>query len=317
MQQNAQLDKDLYPVLKELQDRKALEHLVLIGGQAFNCYYYTFKESTLRPKSTTDADFLIPHPHRKIRGHVNIHDILTGMGFSERKTDWHHRILSYEKDKFDVEFIYPAFKESHGRTEPIPSLGINAVALNYHQGYSKYRMEVTYRDVRFFIPEPEAFLFVKYITSQGRNNIEKKMKDLDTAQSMALFVAASEERMSRLVVILNDTEVIPYAWKKKFFGIIEKQVPDFHKKVLLLDGEYAAKQHGEKTGKTFSAKELRALAQAEVALCKGHFEKYRERIYEAVLEGKDVSRMSLFVNHELTNQRRAKAKKTGKEKKTP
>lgn len=317
MQQNAQLDKDLYPVLKELQDRKALEHLVLIGGQAFNYYSLHYGSSALEWKLTTDADFFVPHPHRKISVAADLSKIFLSLGFKEYKTDWHHRVLSYRKGDFDIEFIYPAFKDRHGRTEPIPRLGINAVALNYHQVYSKYRMEVTYREVRFFIPEPEAFLFVKYITSQQRRDIRKKMKDLTTARSMSEFVYASEDRLNRLVVILNDTEVIPYAWKKKFFGIIEKQVPDFHKKVLLLDGEYAAKQYGEKIGKTFNAKELRALAQAETVLRKGNLERYRERIYEAVLEGKDVSKMTLFVNRELTNQRRAKAKKSGKEKKTP
>ncbi|HEX7510091.1 MAG TPA: GSU2403 family nucleotidyltransferase fold protein [Chitinivibrionales bacterium] len=209
----------LLKVLSDLQDAGILKHLVLVGSWCQDFYRYQFGNPPQIPATKTmDADILIPRRMPKVNPPVDIvaimkkNDFIFEIGTTSGLYKFNHPMLK-------VEFLTDAGAKPEEVTRHFDQLGVNAQELHFMSLPLTYNYPLTYMNITFNIPEPEAFALHKLIVCRRRINKEKAEKDRLTAQGMFLFIQTDPKRVQRLHQIIGEQSK---GWQKTIKNALEK-----------------------------------------------------------------------------------------------
>lgn len=184
------LDDKILEVLKVLDQKKALKHLIIIGSWVTLFYRDYFKDQNYHPTiRTTDIDFLIPK--KPLRGlSVDLSSALKGLGFSEKFSS--DGLVTFSKPDLDVEFLYPRIGRESDKPKTIQALGVNARPLRYMSLIEQETIQCTFRGIAITLPHPVAYALHKLIIS-GRRTKDFK-RDNDRQQAEMVLTTLSDPR---------------------------------------------------------------------------------------------------------------------------
>lgn len=188
-----ELHSEIMDLLKALEERKALDYLVLVGSWAALFYKEYFKKedyhSVIR---TTDIDFLIPKkptPETKI----DISKLMAEKGFLEEfsQDGW----VTYHKPEFHVEFLWPRLGPRPADVLNISELGVAARPLRHMKLLTENVIQVPYGGIDLNLPHPATYALHKLIISKKRKQQEKALKDREQAKTVVLALAPSDRTL--------------------------------------------------------------------------------------------------------------------------
>jgi len=183
-----EFEKEFVALLKEFQQKGALEHLVLIGSWCLPVYreHYPISRFTF---NTSDVDFSIHRPQDLQKSlNISLHESLTKLGYVP-----HSGILSHaekyipapysEANSLSIEFLCEPGRHI---TEPyrLSKLGIVATPLPYQKVLLENSITLTYRKIPVKVPRPAVWAIHKIAISQqrkGKGSDLKMIKDMENA----------------------------------------------------------------------------------------------------------------------------------------
>ncbi len=217
-------------VITTLNEASVLQHLVLIGSWCLYVYRNYFNNAPEIPLlRTTDIDFLIPRPLR-MKGEINVHEILKNLGFDEQFSSLTGQI-KYVHPQLEVEFLTPELGKGNSRPFDFKRLHLSAQQLRYLTLLQQYTLTISVEGIQVTVPQPAAFVLHKFLLSVKRSDGIKQEKDLRTAIELGEFLLSQKDESQRLVSIFNS---LPARWKKVILSVTEKDSPSIYK--ILIQG---------------------------------------------------------------------------------
>jgi len=183
-----EFEKEFIGLLREFQQKGALEHLVLIGSWCLPVYreHYPIRSFAF---TTSDVDFSIHRP-RDLRQHpgIALQESLTRLGYVPKagilsKAEKYIPAPDSEANSLSIEFLCEPGRKA---LEPyrLPGLGIVANPVPYQKILLENRMTLTYKKIHVQLPQPAVWAIHKIAISQlrtGRDSELKMIKDMDNA----------------------------------------------------------------------------------------------------------------------------------------
>ena len=167
-------------VLRRLEQRKLLEHMLVVGSWCLYFYRGFFNdEKYIPPVRTRDIDFLLPLPVR-FKGDEDIPEMLKELGFVTGFKGNSGYIVLQHPDLL-IEFLVPEIGRGTDRPYPIPQLGINAQPLRYLHLLQKNAIHLDFEGIRIRVPHPAAYALHKFIIFKRRANPDKRNRDIEGA----------------------------------------------------------------------------------------------------------------------------------------
>lgn len=201
----------LLTVLRDLQTVGILKHLVLVGSWCQEFYRHLYGNPVEIPAArTVDADLLIPK-RLPADTDVSIIRIMEKNGFAIQVGLINEACL-FTHPLLKIDFLTDPGAKADESVYNFKQLGITAQELRYMSIPLEYRQSITYKDLKFNIPEPEAFTLHKLIVCCLRKNPEKAIKDTATAKGMLMFFEDKPQHVKRLHEIYNG---FPKGWRKR------------------------------------------------------------------------------------------------------
>lgn len=118
----------LFKVLRILEDKGVLKHLVVAGSWCIYFYKFYFrKRKPIASLRTRDVDFLIPDP-KSLKTGIDLPEILKSFGFIVDHRGEYGFIRLVHPELF-IEFLVPERGKGFNKAFPLPQLGLNAQAL--------------------------------------------------------------------------------------------------------------------------------------------------------------------------------------------
>ncbi|MEA3359118.1 MAG: GSU2403 family nucleotidyltransferase fold protein [Thermodesulfobacteriota bacterium] len=211
-------------VLRELQSAGVLDALILAGSW---CQYYYRILFDMAPEipliRTTDIDFLVPNPPKIVRK-ANVGKLLNNLGF-DNDFDYHTGLVKYVHPDLEIQFLTPALGKNKSTPYEINELNINAEGLRYLMLLQDFIFKMKHEGITIWLPEPEAFVLQKILTSQKRKNQEKSDKDIFAAQNIGELCLRDKNRRIRLKFIFDD---LPNKWQRKILNVLKNASPDMY-----------------------------------------------------------------------------------------
>jgi hypothetical protein len=183
-----EFEKEFVVLLKEFQQKGALEHLVLIGSWCLPVY----REHYPIPRfgfTTSDVDFSV-HRLRDLQHGpgIALQESLTKLGYVPKsgilsKAEKYIPAPDSETKSLSIEFLC---EPGRNAVEPyrLPGLGIVANPVPYQKILLENLMALTYKKISLQLPQPAIWTIHKIAISQlrkGRDSELKMIKDMDNA----------------------------------------------------------------------------------------------------------------------------------------
>ena len=199
-------------ILRRFHQSGLLSHIILIGSWSVIFYEGYFKKNSAVKEfvlRTRDIDFLIENP-RGMKLNVNIPELLKDLGFILSFTGSRGYMKLNHKDLI-IEFLVPEKGRGVDGPVPLPSLGMNAVALRFLNFLTDNTIQVKVEDFVVTLPHPANFALHKMIVAQRRTREEKALKDKDAAISIIKALIANNGSDTLRDVFYK----VPTKWQKK------------------------------------------------------------------------------------------------------
>lgn len=183
-----EFEKEFIVLLKEFQQRGALEHLLLIGSWCLPVYreHYPIPRFSF---TTSDVDFSI-HGSRDLRQSpgIALQESLTKLGYVPKsgilsKAEKYIPAPDFAGNSLSIEFLC---EPGRNTLEPyyLPGLGVVANPVPYQKILLENRMTLSYKKIPLQLPQPVIWAIHKIAISQlrkGRDSELKMIKDMDNA----------------------------------------------------------------------------------------------------------------------------------------
>lgn len=295
-------------LIRDLNEKKALDNMILVGGWALNLYHHHYKNPLIPTKNTVDIDFLF-NERPKIKEPFNLDKFLEDRGF---KTIF--SLLTGERrfvnEKMDIDFLIPLIGKSNGEsTVSIKEYNIEATKLRYLDISTKFTINVNYNGIDLTLPHPAAYTYGKFMVFPLRQNKEKAEKDLDTAKEMAKYITSDKEQLNNFIKMM---EYLPEKWNNRFMDIVKENTNDFYKILNSARIERTVDLYINQNNLSKNDKPI--LLNVEKTIIRKNFIKHREKIYERSLEGLKEKDISFYVNSVLNKGKNVSVKDFEKQK---
>ncbi|MBN1837330.1 MAG: hypothetical protein JW820_15855 [Spirochaetales bacterium] len=203
-------------VLDEFDAAGVLPRLVLVGSWCLAVYREHLGRSPQIPLlRTLDVDFLVPNPPDR-GAMVDIPAILKKHGFDEV-----HSVLGdfskFVHPELEIEFVTPEVGRGKSGPYRFDALNIGAQGLRYVRLAQQFNLAALYHGKTVRVPEPAAFVLLKYLASSKRRHPEKRRRDISTATQMAEFILNVPEHRAKLHDIFGQ---MPARWQKRVLAIV-------------------------------------------------------------------------------------------------
>lgn len=295
-------------LLRDLNEKKALDNMILIGGWALNLYHHHYKNPLIPTKNTVDVDFLF-RGKTKIKAPFELDKFLEDRGF-ETKVSQLTGERKFVNDCMDIDFLIPLVgKDSGESTVPIKEYHIEATKLRYLDISTQFTINIDYNGMNLTLPHPAAYTYAKFMVFPLRYNKEKALKDLDTAQRMARYLTLDKEHLHYL---MNMMKSLPEKWNKRFMDIVKENAKDFYMAVMTAEMERVVDTYINTNNLSKDNKDM--LLDVEEIIVDKNFIKHREKIYEKSLEGLKEKDIPFYVNSVLNKGKDLSVQEFEKEK---
>jgi hypothetical protein len=204
-------------VLRRFKSAGILDEIILIGSWCIP-FYKDYFAGAKYPSAirTRDMDFLIPNPN-KIKIQVDIPDLLKDLGFIVGYSS-EKGFIRLEHPELIVEFLSPEKGKGTDTPIPLPTSGVNAVALRFLSLLTDNILKTKVADFHILLPHPVNFSLHKLIISQYRSKEEKSVKD--RAAAINVLKALMEKGEIDLIREVYDSLLLK--WKKKVLKGLEE-----------------------------------------------------------------------------------------------
>ncbi len=215
-------NKNLFDrVLIELDKAGVLTEIMLIGSWVLLVYREYFHNTPDIPLlRTTDLDFLVPNPP-KIKNTCDVSKILDKLGF-EMVMSVMGEFSKFIHPELEVEFIIPEFGKGRNTGYSISALGISAQPLRYMNIFFDFKLIIQYNNMSLCVPEPAAFVLMKFLISKKRKDKTKIQKDISTATQLSDYLLKIPEQIKLFQDVYKS---MPKGWKKNLKQILQIHYP--------------------------------------------------------------------------------------------
>jgi hypothetical protein len=165
-----------------------------------------------------DLDILVPRDIQ-VQKPIDIPVILKSIGFDEVFS----RLSGDSKfvhPEMEVEFLIADYGKGSAGPYNITNLNVLAQGLRYLSLVYDYSITIDYNSIPIRVPEPSAFVLLKYLVSTKRKDPGKKIKDLKTAKELGAFIITSDEQRDKLEKVFN---AMHDKWKKDLLLILQEE----------------------------------------------------------------------------------------------
>lgn len=167
-------------VLKIFNKAGLLKHVVLIGSWSIYFYQSYFKSLSYSTFiRTRDIDFLVPLPFM-LKKDLDVFQLVKDLGFI-KKFKGSKGYIKLQHPDLTVEFLVPERGHGTDRPYPLPSLGINAVALRFLDFLAANTIIVDFEGMKITVPHPAAYALHKFIIFKRRLKMDKHDRDIEGA----------------------------------------------------------------------------------------------------------------------------------------
>jgi len=176
-------------ILGDFHRQGILQSFILIGSWVLRVYAEHYDHNPQIPiVSTQDLDLLVENPPR-IKKEVNVAELLEKYELEASFSPTGDQMKFVSPD-FEVEFLFSEKGKGEGRGKLIKELGITATPLRYMNFLQNYTRIMKYKDIPVRVPEPPAFVLMKYLLIKKRKTVQmlKIQKDISTARDLELFL---------------------------------------------------------------------------------------------------------------------------------
>jgi hypothetical protein len=101
----------------------------------------------------------------------------------------------------------------------VPALKVTAQGLRYLDLADQFAVEMRYRGFKVRVPEPGAFIVLKLLTSEKREDPAKRERDISTAVQLADFVLSNQGQTNKFKEIWS---TLPIGWQRTILRIANK-----------------------------------------------------------------------------------------------
>lgn len=208
-------------LLAEFHKKGILPHFTLIGSWCLAVYKVYFNNSPEIPVlRTMDIDVLIPQ-NLNLEYEIDIPQMLKKYGFDE---EFSH-LGGYSKfvhPELEIEFLVAEYGKGKERPYNIKSLNITAQGLRYVSLIHAFNITVQYNNIPVRVPEPSAFVLLKYLISTKRRELSKKKKDIITANDLGDYLLNNSNEKEKLRKIFQSMHK---KWQLKTISVVKKHSP--------------------------------------------------------------------------------------------
>ena len=206
-------------LLNLLHERDVLPHIILIGSWCLPIYRVYFNNTPEVPiLRTMDLDILIP-TKLNITNTIDVPSILKSIGFDE---EFSHLTghSKYVHPEMEVEFMVAEYGK--GKKEPytIKPFNVLAQGLRYMSLVMEHSITVRYKGIPVCVPEPSAFVLLKFLVSTKRKDPVKRTKDLKTATELGAFLIMRSDQRTKLTSVFSSMHK---NWQKTLLHILREQ----------------------------------------------------------------------------------------------
>jgi hypothetical protein len=206
-------------LLALLHEKDVLRHVILIGSWCLPIYRTYFNNAPEVPiLRTMDIDILVPRK-LKLATPIDVPSILKSIGFDE---DFSHLTgcSKYVHPDMEVEFMVPEYGK--GKMEPysIKTLNVLAQGLRFMNLVMEHSTTVTYKGIHVRVPEPSAFVLLKFLVSTKRKDPVKRTKDLKTATELGAFLIMRSDQRTKLTSVFSSMHK---NWQKILLHVLREQ----------------------------------------------------------------------------------------------
>jgi len=165
-----------------------------------------------------DLDILV-HKNIALTHIIDVPKILNSFGFDEEFShlDGH---CKYVHPEIEVEFMVAEFGRGKSGPYSIKSLNVLAQGLRFMSIVTEYTITVTYKRIPVNVPDPAAFVLLKYLVSTKRRDPAKETKDLKTANELGQFMFNDPVQRKRIKFIFNS---MYKKWQHTILQVMEEQ----------------------------------------------------------------------------------------------
>lgn len=174
-------------LITALYKNNVLSHVTLIGSWCLPVYRIYFNNPPEIPiLRTMDIDVLV-QKHAALTHTIDVPKILKSFGFDE---EYSHLdgYCKYVHPEIEVEFMVAEYGRGKSGPYNIKHLNVLAQGLRFMNIVEEHTITVMYMDIPIHVPEPAAFVLLKYLISTKRRDPAKKIKDLRAANELGQFM---------------------------------------------------------------------------------------------------------------------------------
>jgi len=206
-------------LLNLLHEKDVLRHIILIGSWCLPIYRVYFNNAPEVPiLRTMDLDILVP-TKLNISNTIDVPSILKSIGFDETFSHLTGH-SKYVHPEMEVEFMVAEYGK--GKKEPytIKPFNVLAQGLRYMSLVMEHSITVTYKGIPVCVPDPKAFVFLKFLVSTKRKDSLKREKDLKTAAELGDFLMMRSDQRSKLKSVFSSMHK---NWQKTLLRVLSEQ----------------------------------------------------------------------------------------------
>ncbi len=200
----------LFKVLRILNEKDVLRHLVVVGSWCMFFYTLYFqKKQPIASLRTRDVDFLVPDP-KSLKTTVDLPELLKPLGFlmDYRGEQGYIRLVHPE---LFIEFLVSEKGKGNDKAFPLPGLGLNAQALRFMDILYLKTVTLETKGIKIKLPHPACFTLHKIIIFTRRPEKEKKEKEAAQIDRMLDLLKKEGESISLKRFFLN----LHPKWRRK------------------------------------------------------------------------------------------------------
>jgi len=165
-----------------------------------------------------DLDILV-HKNIALTHIIDVPKILNSFGFDEEFShlDGH---CKYVHPEIEVEFMVAEFGRGKSGPYSIKSLNVLAQGLRFMSIVTENTITATYKGIPVNVPDPAAFVLLKYLVSTKRRDPVKETKDLKTANELGQFMFNDPAQRKKIEIIFNSMNK---KWQHIVMRVLEVQ----------------------------------------------------------------------------------------------
>jgi len=206
-------------LLKALHQSGVLSHVTLIGSWCLPIYRAYFDNAPEIPiLRTMDLDILV-HKNLTLTYIIDVPKILNSFGFDEEFShlDGH---CKYVHPEIEVEFMVAEFGRGKSGPYNIKHLNVLAKGLRFMNIVTEHTITVMYMGIPIHVPDPAAFVLLKYLISTKRRDPAKKIKDLRAANELGQFMFNDSAQRKNIKVVFSSMHK---KWQQTVLRVIKEQ----------------------------------------------------------------------------------------------